>query len=108
MATSGLGRGWSMLTAALGLVGVAGCATPQLDALRRDFTADPRERVRIYESCRARSETFDAMNACMEGEGYRFVSAADQDYRATECWDDRYRSSLPKAYCWDPATEPSP
>lgn len=83
------------------LLAAGGCATPQFDALRRELEVDPRERIRIYESCRARSDTTEAMDRCMTSEGYRFVSASDQDYQASECWDDRYQDTLPKAYCWD-------
>lgn len=81
---------------------LGGCTTPQLDALKRDLEVDPRERLRAYDSCKARSTTTEDLDSCMTGEGYRFVSVSDQDYRAGECWNDRYAGTLPKAYCYDP------
>jgi hypothetical protein len=80
----------------------SGCLqTPQLDALRRDLEMDPRERVRVYDSCRARSSTPEDLDTCMQSEGFRFIGAAAQDYRASECWSDRYAGTIPKAYCYD-------
>jgi len=92
------------------LVGVNGCnlQTPQLDALKRNLDVDPRERVRVYESCRSRSNSYADLNGCMETEGYEFVSVlAHQDYQATECWDDRDKGNIPKAYCWSKKSAPT-
>ncbi len=89
------------------MLALAGCSAPQFDALKRDLEVDPRERLRAYDSCKARSTTTDDLDRCMKADGYSFVSVADQDYRAGECWNDRYAGKLPKAYCYDPvnATE---
>lgn len=85
------------------LFALGGCnvQAPQLDALRRDLKVDPRERLRVYDACRGRSRTPADLDDCMTAEGYRFLSPSAQDYRASECWDDRYRSTWPPAYCYD-------
>jgi len=80
---------------------LSGCVAPQLDALQRDLKVDPRERVRTYDSCKARSRTPADLDSCMKGEGYKFVSASDQDYQASDCWNDVYAGHFPKAYCYD-------
>jgi hypothetical protein len=74
---------------------------PQLQALERDLSVDPRERLRSYDACRGRSKEPRELDECMKGEGYRFVSASSQDYRASECWDNRYDGGWPPAYCYD-------
>ena len=90
------------------LVGVmfasGGCTAPQLGALKRSLDTDPRELVRVYDACRARVETPAALDECMAASGYRFLAAADQDYRASECWDSRYSGRYPQAYCYVPDT----
>jgi hypothetical protein len=88
----------------LSLLAVAGCGNfqaPQLGALKRDLDVDPTVRVRAYDSCKSRSHTTDDLDTCMKDEGYRFVSQTSQDYRASECWSDRYAGTFPKAYCYD-------
>ena len=89
---------------ALSLAAVTGCSNfqaPQFGALKRDLEVDPRVRVRVYDSCKSRSHTPDDLDVCMKDEGYHFVSQTAQDYRAAECWSDRYSSTFPKAYCYD-------
>jgi hypothetical protein len=91
----------SAIIAWFGLGGCGGIQAPQLEALQRDMDVDQRARVRAYDSCRARSSTPQDLDDCMRGEGYRFVSASAQDYRASECWDDRYAKTFPKAFCFE-------
>jgi hypothetical protein len=92
------GRAWLVAWFALG-----GCnlQSPQLEALERDLSVDPRERLRVYDACRGRSRAPADLDECMKAEGYRFVAASAQDYRASECWDDRYQGAWPPAYCYD-------
>lgn len=92
----------------LGLWALGGCVAPQYEALKRDLEVDPRQRVRVYDSCVARSRTVDDLDNCMREEGYRFLKASDQDYRAGECWNSRYAGTKPKAYCYEPVTDTVP
>ncbi len=92
----------------LWMFALGGCVAPQYEALKRDLEVDPRQRVRVYDSCVARSTTVDDLDDCMSGEGYRFLKVSDQDYRAGECWNSRYAGTLPKAYCYEPVTDTEP
>ena len=101
---------WRRDTGLALLLALGGCnlQAPQLESLRRDLESDPRERVRAYDSCKARSLTPEELDTCMTKEGYRFVAVSSQDYRASECWDDRYAQRLPKAYCFEKGAAPTP
>lgn len=97
-------RAWRRDAALLVLLMVAvGCGiqAPQYKALKRNLEVDPRDRVRVYDSCRNRSHSPADLDSCMDGEGYRFISALAQDYQSGECWDDRYKGNFPKAYCYE-------
>lgn len=93
------------------LIAAAGCGiqAPQYEALKRNLDVDPRDRVRIYDSCRNRAHSPADLDSCMDTEGYRFVSVlADQDYQAGECWDDHYQGRFPKAYCYEKKSPSAP
>lgn len=89
----------------LWMASVYGCnlQVPQYQALERNLTVDPRERVRDYDACKARALTPADLDSCMKGEGYNFAPVSAQDYQSRECWDDSYNSRFPKAYCYDKA-----
>jgi hypothetical protein len=95
-------RGGAML--AWLLLGGCNLQAPQLQALERDLSVDQRERLRTYDTCKGRSQKPANLDECMKAEGYQFVSASAQDYRASECWDHRYDGGWPPAYCYNKGT----
>ena len=100
---------WGAWLVLLATAGGCGIQAPQYEALKRNLDVDPRDRVRVYDSCRNRSHSPADLDSCMDGEGYRFVSVlADQDYQAGECWDDHYNARFPKAYCYEKKAAATP